>query len=384
MSRKAKLSNLLLQKYVDQQCSDAENVLVEKWYDQLSTGQSIADEESDLQNDLDSIKNRLNKSIGRKKSLITIPRIVAAALVLIFLSVTLVIFQDRNKVGKQEAVRHIEKEKAYLILADGEPLSLESLKPGKSFTLSGIKVIKDLDGNVSYSLSDASSVAPIKIVTPSSGQYKFILPDGSLIHLNAGSIFEFKSDYGLSQRVVNLEGEAYFEVEKDLDKSGKRIPFIVYSQGQKIEVLGTHFNVRAYSDEGSNNISLIEGAIELTALQGKGEKIILKPGQQFKLDKMKGSISQINSEVVKSVDWVNGYFKFENESIEVIFAQIAKWYDVDVEIDPGVDKLAFGGRLSRREDLMKVIEVLEMTGEVKINVIKKEKRVTLIIKPNIK
>src|SRR5690606_29124747 len=157
--------------------------------------------------------------------------------------------------------------------------------------------------------------------TPRGGQFQVMLPDGSKVWLNAASSLRFPTAFTGKERNVEMTGEAYFEIVKDAKK-----PFKVSVNDMTIEVLGTHFNVNAYTDEKKMATTLLEGAVRLT----KGtEKMALKPGEQAQWASGGNSFGITHPELDQVVAWKNGYFRFNGDNIVDIMKQLSRWYDID-------------------------------------------------------
>lgn len=172
--------------------------------------------------------------------------------------------------------------------------------------------------------STLSSSGILKASTPRGGTYQIVLSDGTKVWLNASSELKFPASFNQTkQRSVELSGEAYFEVAKN-----KMKPFMVRSNGQEIEVLGTHFNVNSYLDEKVTKTTLLEGAIKLSQLKRDNPaSYVLRPGQQA----VAGNTVVIrNVDAMDVIDWKNGMFIFNKESLESIMRKLSRWYDVDV------------------------------------------------------
>lgn len=205
---------------------------------------------------------------------------------------------------------------AILTLSNGKKISLTNTKSGELASVVGVSIIKTKDGELIYKVVKDSSAASNNIdlaintlETPRGGQYQIILEDGSKVWLNASSSLKFPPSFAKhKQRIVELSGEAYFEVAKDKNKPFKVISPTASNLKEEIEVLGTHFNINNYQDEHFAKTTLLEGSINVKTVAGSE---ILKPGQQL--------LSGNNSFKVRSVDvedviaWKNGYFIFENE-----------------------------------------------------------------------
>lgn len=381
MKRNTKLSNLLLKKYLEGSCTASEKTLVETWYEGLSATSEELDEATYAHN-LDTIKEKLSdqtkvKTVKWYRSPYTVAASIAVAVSLLF---GIRYLKEEPVIAGQ--IVSLDQEKAYILTSNGDSLNLSGLELGEKASLNGISIERKTNGEIYYHPLSTAIPQEVKIVTPPASQYRFILPDSTKVHLNAGSILVFKSDFSNENRIVTLNGEAYFEVNRQLNKQGEKSPFIVNSRGQKIKVLGTNFNVFAYDSDSFSNTTLLEGSVELQALSGKRESIILKPGQKVTLDNKKGELTFNSIERSASIDWTSGYYKFENESLDVLAKRLSRWYDVEIAVDPSVAQLTFGGRISRKEDLQKAIEILEMTGEIKVLLDDKSVKKKLIITNN--
>lgn len=269
---------------------------------------------------------------------------------------------------------------AVLTLGNGTVINLRHAENGKLADEGNVQVTKNKNGELLYRVNPEADKNKINrfaintLTTPRGGQYQLNLPDGSKVWLNAASTLKFPSTFaGLSQRKVELSGEAYFEIAKMVikDKSaqskGVRLPFVVVTGNQRVEVLGTHFNINAYADEVSTRTTLLEGAVKVTAMDNR-HAVTLKPGQESVLNTDALVVQQ--ADLQKSIDWKNGKFIFKNESLESIMRKVARWYDVEVVYAGRVPKQeTFSGTVSRFDDVGKVLRRLELTGEVtfKIN-----------------
>jgi ferric-dicitrate binding protein FerR (iron transport regulator) len=159
------------------------------------------------------------------------------------------------------------------------------------------------------------------------------------------------------ERRVEINGEAYFEVAKN-----KSMPFVVSVNGTEVHVLGTHFNVMAYSEEGKIATTLLEGSVQVSKA---GKKQVIVPGQQA-VWKENGDFNlNMDVDLEEAVSWKNGKFHFNNADIKVIMRQIARWYDVDVEYRDNLSETQLGGIVSRKEDLRQLLRYFEIAGKVK-------------------
>jgi transmembrane sensor len=290
----------------------------------------------------------------------------AAAALFLTLCTGLYYFKSKGPEQQREqaaAEISVGGNKAILTLADGRVIDLQFAHRGKLTEVSGVKISKTAEGQLLYQISDASLVKSSlnTMSTPRGGQYMLSLPDGTKVWLNSASSLKFPTTFsGLNERQVQLTGEAYFEVAK------LKTPFVVSTDKQRVEVLGTHFNINAYLDEGHTKTTLLEGSIRVSALK-TGEVMMLRPGQESLLTPT--GLSVQNADIDKNTDWKNGIFMFKNESLEEIMRKISRWYDVTVVYEQAAPRQeTFSGIVSRYDNVNKVLRRLELTGEVSFKI----------------
>jgi hypothetical protein len=278
---------------------------------------------------------------------------------------------------KQEKTISIVKEKsitqkpitnkAMLTLADGRTISLDEAQNGEIARQAGVTITKTKDGQLVYTgKADASAIN--RIITPKGSQYQLSLPDGTKVWLNAASSLSYPAAFTGAKREVNLIGEAYFEVSEN-----RKMPFIVHSKGQEIEVLGTHFNVNAYDDETRTETTLIKGSVRVKLLNST-KSTLLKPGEQAVVELNKLDKSAVN--VAEAIAWKEGYFLFEDEGIQSIMRKIARWYDIDVVYAPNISQQKLGGNISRSKPLTTVLKTFSNTDKFNFKV--EGRRVTVM------
>jgi ferric-dicitrate binding protein FerR (iron transport regulator) len=338
-----------------------------------------------LQNILDTTKNKKNVQSGRiiqfrqknKRSPLVRIAVAASIIGVIILGSYFWVKKDKkNEVAKTQIEARPYKNdvlpggnKAMLTLADGSTILLEDAQNGALAQQGGTKIIK-LGGKLSYSSMSAGSkdILYNTVITPRGGQYQVELSDGSQVWLNAASSLRFPTAFAGKERRVEITGEAYFEVAKN-----KNIPFIVSVNGAEVQVLGTHFNVMAYTEEDAVKTTLLEGSVLFS--KGKVNRL-LKPGQQSELSK--NDIVKVNSnvDVNEVVAWKNGKFHFENADLETIMRQLSRWYNIEIIYDKKVNDL-FYLEMSRSSNLSNVLKALELAGDLHFEIIGK----AVILKP---
>lgn len=353
----------LLNRYNAGTCTEEERVWVESWYLNWEE-KSLELSEQELLEDLAAIKSALPKKQGISKSF---PRIAAAAAILLTLSASIYfVINNKSSILEQPLAETPVKIKpgrnqALLTLSDGTTVSLDSVKSLASIDQQGVKVSKTADGKLVY-LSAATGKAVDAyntISTPNGGRYDITLPDGTAVTLNAASKIRFPISFSGTDRKVELEGEAYFEVKKDPGK-----PFLVVSGKQTVQVLGTHFNVNSYADEPQIRTTLLEGSIMLRG----ATQVILKPGEQARASHQADNFKVVNVDVQTEVAWKDNMFFFENEPIKNCMRQIARWYDVEIVYEDNVSEKKIWGSVNRFSEISKVLKTLELTGNIHFKV----------------
>lgn len=287
---------------------------------------------------------------------------LAAAIILITCSLAVYVYHfQRTIVPLSLSEMHDANpgsDKAILLLADGTAIHLDEANRGILTDRNGLTIIKSEDGLLTVRPSGHKSRQPEThtISTPRGGQYQVLLSDGTKVWLNASSSLSFPSFFGDNERKVMLNGEGYFEVAGS--GSGTRPPFIVETASQKIEVLGTHFNVNAYADEKLTSTTLIEGNVRIITPQ---RSTLLKPGQQSQVDQQGSfSITPVDLETVTA--WKNGDFVFADEDIPSIMRKISRWYNVDVVFMDNLSHETYNAQISREKKLSEVLRVLQLSG----------------------
>jgi hypothetical protein len=300
---------------------------------------------------------------------------VAAACFLMILGAGLFYYNQRNaEIFKTYAVTTgihdvaPAQNTATLTLANGKKIILAEAVTGLIAEEANVSIFKTADGKLVYKAKSSAANTQkssfensgLNTITTARGQqYQVELSDGSKIWLNAASSFTFSATFAsLKQRKVELNGEAYFEVAKD-----KAHPFIVKTDKQEVEVLGTHFNVNSYSDENTTKTTLLEGSVKVS---DKKEQKILHPGQESVVTKNALNVRDVNTE--EAVAWKNGDFIFDNEDFGSILRQVARWYNVEIIDNGNHEDLHLSGTVSRSKNISAVLKALEVTGKVRFKV----------------
>jgi ferric-dicitrate binding protein FerR (iron transport regulator) len=203
-----------------------------------------------------------------------------------------------------------------------------------------------------------SSPMPLQyntLSTPRGGTYQLVLPDGSKVWLNAASSIRYPTAFTAKQRQVEMTGEVYFEIAPR-----KNQPFKVKVNEMEVDVLGTHFDINAYTDESAIKTTLLTGKVKVKG----GEQVrMLTAGQQVRLNRQ-GQLNLIRHvDVASVVAWKRGLFYFDNADLPTIMRQLSRWYDIAVVYKAGSDSgRRFNGQVFRSLNLSQVLKVLELGG----------------------
>ena len=299
-------------------------------------------------------------------------RVAAAASILLLLSIgAYFIFNNPapKQIAKAEKQQQIPKNdaapggnKAILTLANGTQIILDSAANGALTQQGNTKIIKLDNGQLAY---DPLNQRPGKVLynmisTPKGGQYQIVLADGSKVWLNAASSLRFPASFSGKERKVELTGEGYFEVAKNA-----AMPFRVSVNDMEIEVLGTHFNVNAYSDESSIKTTLLEGSVKIKnemPANSRPSSILLAPGEQADLTKDHNFKINFDANLEGVIAWKNGSFEFNDTPIADIMRQVARWYDVEIDYRGPQPAHKLTGKISRNVNLSSLIGMLQYAG----------------------
>lgn len=236
-------------------------------------------------------------------------------------------------------------------------------------------VLIGVSGILVYNLLDDHQGGTFTEVAVSKGsRSQMTLPDGSQVWLNADSKIKYTSDFNKLDRSIYLEGEAYFEVAKNLHKT-----FLVNGGGLVVEAVGTAFNVKAYPNENVVEATLVEGLVKVGPLDKPSQMIILKPNEQvfyYKPDlKNNQSEKLLVSKGIESstfTSWMNGQIEISGETLDYIAIKLGRQYDVQFHFDdPSIRNLRFTG-VFKNETIEQVLEVLKISSPVSYRIHERE------------
>ncbi|MEP7375877.1 MAG: FecR domain-containing protein [Chitinophagaceae bacterium] len=373
--------------------SDANQRLFEELITPTMLEQRLKEyDEPDEEAALAKIKSKIQFAPEKK---ITGPRnnyllkIAAAILLLAGIAMTYQLMKNRGSTDEPKTITNVlqpGRNQAMLLLPDGSKINLGEAKNGLIDSIHGIDILKPKDGQVSYENNTSSSAAGQQhvLITPKGGQYSITLSDGSRVWVNAASSLKYPAVFDDKERIVELDGEGYFEVAHltpDLTpnpspggEGNLKNPFIVkLRNGTEVKVTGTHFNINAYENEEAIKTTLLEGSVIVKCehRRSDGKQFVSeaapRPGEQAIVND-NGEVN-INDHVntAEVVAWKNGEFKFVDTPIEPIMRQVGRWYDATIEYE-GKINYHFNATIYRNEPLSKLLSLLEMTGNVKFRI----------------
>lgn len=349
----------LFERYREGLCTAEEIELLHRW---LMDGKFEPSEmpEEDMLEDLRQLESSL--PVKQYRQSYSLRRIIAyAASVLFILGLGYYAYQTFIPVSgtmgtdKQTASLDPGSNKAILKLDDGSSMPLDIAERDSVIHIDGSTVQLNSTGQLVYLSREEDIIKNHQIITPKGGQYEVVLPDGTHVWLNSTSQLRFTNTFeALPERRVELEGEAYFKVSRNVDQ-----PFIVTVRGQEVKVLGTEFNINAYQENDYVKASLVEGSVLFNQNR-------LEPGQSAIYNDHRTSIQEENIDDI--IAWKNGYFVFFEEPLEEAMKKISRWYDLDISFaDNDAKSILFGGSISKYENARELFDMIEKAGNVKIN-----------------
>ncbi|MDB5150301.1 MAG: hypothetical protein JWQ57_4321 [Mucilaginibacter sp.] len=263
------------------------------------------------------------------------------------------------------------RNQATLTLANGQKIVLTRGLSGQ-LAKQNQTTINASQNNIIYQTNDQSGGADtyntLNTAIGEQSPYPLVLADGTKVWLNAASSITFPVAFGGKERLVKITGEAYFEVVHKQNQ-----PFRVETATQTVEDIGTRFDVNSYSDEPVIKTTLVEGAVNVQ-INHTNNRVKLDAGQQAQLTADHFQVQPVNTRRVTA--WKDGNFRFQNDDIQTIMRQLARWYNIEVRYQGTPPKDKFSGRISRSSPISAVLHMMELTNHVHFKI--EGRRVTVI------
>lgn len=356
--------NELIKKYTDGIATEAEEEELNAWYREKSYHDAVSYE------DEDEVYHEMLSHINEAAGLNTSSRswkkwTVAAAVALIAVTGTslyLLNYRSNQQVVQNSIDTTVKQPGggAILTLSNGSQVLLSDAANGDIATQDNVTVTKAANGQLIYNIKEGEQkegidgiVAYNVISTPAGSQFMVVLPDKTTVWLNAMSSLKFPVSFlHASERRVELTGEAYFQVTHD-----ERMPFRVVTGQVITEDLGTEFNIKAYVDEPGVSTTLVSGAARVTA---GAQQASLIPGEQVNYQ---GTIKVSKVNIDDVIAWKDGYFRFDDQSLETIMKAMARWYNVSyIFEDQSLRSETFGVVATRQNSISVLLNLLGSTG----------------------
>jgi len=350
----------LFKKYAEGKCTPEETAWVESWYLNTSFNKTVPGDE-EIEAAFAHGANWFTEPKAPVRRLFYL-KTAAAAAIIACLSVSVYFLKFKgntspNSVAVVKSDLLPGTNKAILTLGSGKQITLTGAANGKIAVQGTTTINKTSNGQIVYTGPGNDNLAAIynTVTTPRGGEYHLTLADGTNVWLNAASSVTYPTTFNGSNRTVQITGEAYFEVAPDKHK-----PFQVSTEGQTVEVLGTHFNINAYQDEPAMKTTLFEGSVKIS----KGNAhAILKPGQQAIINSNGSAVvvtDDFNADQV--IAWKNGKFYFNYSDVQNVMRQIGRWYDVDIIYQGKITDKRLSGSFSKYMNASKALSILEYAG----------------------
>jgi hypothetical protein len=314
--------------------------------------------------DLQIAKSKIHKRIRlieKRNKLERYKKIAFAASIILLVGISLfnqfyfneiIIINDPIVIGTDKAV---------LTLENGDQVILEK---GQKFQN---KTVNSDGKELSYSIKNRSSsnfknekIASNFLTIPRGGQFSLNLEDGTKILLNSDSKIKYPVKFikGKKRQVELLYGEAFFDVSSSKNNNGSE--FIVSTKTQKINVLGTKFNVKSYGGDDVITTTLVEGKVKV---ENGENQILLFPNQQSKVDSNSAIIDVSDVDVSQQISWIKGLFSFNDTSLENIMHILSRWYDLEFIFKSANQKnFIFSGILERTKSIEDILFIIEKTS----------------------
>ena len=346
----------LIDRHLKGETTELENGLIQNWLDSFQTvdawNETAEGSKSEL---LSGIHEQLLSEISQTNQLFTKKpvrihwmRLAAAAAVLAVVTITAIRFlQPASKVNVSltaQIIKDIQPgtKHTYVTLGNGQQVMLDDVKVGEKVG----DAIKTADGKLAYLNTSTQTVTYNTVTVPRGGVPQFIeLPDHTLVWLNSESSITYPTAFRGDKRTVDMKGEVYYEVAKD----GRH--FFAQTRTDKIEVTGTHFNIRAYEDQSHVQTTLLEGSVTIGSKK-------LAPGEQFE----NGNIRKVKpAEIDRIMAWKNGLLAYDKVDVKTLMSDLGRYYDVEVVFEGEPTKQTFEGKIGRSLTLKQVLNGLQFT-----------------------
>lgn len=372
----------IMSRYLNRTETAEERQRLYQWFDDYGDSSKSIDEEVayiSLMRGKERLLSEITSVKGKGARAGRLSYMVAAACVALLCGLALIYFVGANRLtplnqAELQALVPLHN-KVTVTLANGKIIDLDKLKHNQPMSVGATILEEDELGQLVYTPGHGQDNPNMinTLQTAKASQYTVILSDGTKVYLNETSQLSYPEQFGTGDRTVKLIGEAYFEVQKTSQHS----KFIVKTNGQSIEVLGTKFNVSAYRNVPFVKTTLSEGSVRISPKNKALKTLVLKPNQQATLNTTSLKSTSVNAK--KIAQWKDGYFIFDRGRTDEVISEIGQWYGIEIEYDREKHAIEYEGRVPRNISLPQLIELLNYAG-IKVQAFKdKDNKYKLII-----
>ncbi len=304
---------------------------------------------------------QVHKQTISKKKTFRLPvwtRYAAMVAIIVF---TGMIYFSKQPASTIHEVNMEEFSQPTLLLENGEKIALTE----ESFSMQKKDVVikNDARNKLVYEPQKGTQNKNVQnnhLVIPKGKTYKLLLSDGTKIWLNSETEITYPTRFVGNKRVVNLIGEAFFEVAKNKEK-----PFIVNANGMEVKVLGTSFNISCYTTDKTFNTTLINGSVSVKTNNKEAQTIVPSEQLTYYKESEQTTIHTVNTELFTS--WINGEYIFKDTTLEEIVKKLQRWYDFSVNYeDESLKHNRYSLTADRNTNLDHLLEVISYTSNVKL------------------
>lgn len=369
----------IIEKYLKNQETKEERKILFGWFDSVEKENGQFSEESSYR--IHAAKERFLSDVSTLEVKSKRPKLYswlqyAAAAVLLLVGSYFIFskYTVQQEINVEDlAVHKVDYETPTLTLPSGEVIQLGDNYQNSDSFINTSTFVHEKEGQLkSKGDNKESNGGTIILKVPNTRTFCFELNDGTKVWINAGSTLRYPEQFGEGNRIVQLEGEAYFEVAKTENKSR----FLVETDNQTVEVLGTKFNVKAYPNQNRTFTTLQEGLVQVNSKVSNASSIYLKPNQQSEFSSSDFIVREVDVENILA--WKNGFFYFNGQNTSEVLKNIASWYNIDITYKESLNQSQYVGKIPQDLKLNEVVELLEF-ADLKVKPILKNNRVNLII-----
>jgi len=246
-----------------------------------------------------------------------------------------------------------------LVLSNNRKITITGKEAQLDYEEEGsVNINKNEKMDVAESMEDEKAIFH-QLVVPAGKRSMLTLKDGTRIWINSGSKLVYPVCFEKHKREIFVEGEIYLDVSSNPER-----PFIVRTSTLDVKVLGTQFNVSAYSDQSDLQVLLVSGEVEIR--RNGVSKEILKPNQLFSYNENRQDFSVSTVDASDYIAWKDGYYPFYSQDIGTILTKLSKYYNVQFHWNEKIRELSCSGKLELKENLQEVLSTLEKTAPIEI------------------